>query len=74
MAKLDGGHAEMVFNVLPEKRSVGKTETVADLLDIEVCLLEIVSYFFQQLFPYPLASGFARVFFADCGQVFRRDA
>ena len=38
-----GCHAEMVLDVLTEERWVGEAQLVADLLDAEVGLLQIVA-------------------------------
>ena len=64
-------HAEMIFYVFAKKRGIGKGEFVADLLDTEVSLTQVVSDVLQHLFCNPLVSGLARILFADSSQVFR---
>ena len=63
----------MVLHVLAEERSIGEAQAVANLLDAEVGMAEIVSNVFQHMFRHPLAGRLARIFLADGSKVFRRD-
>ena len=63
----------MVLHVLAEERSIGEAQAVANLLDAEVGMAEIVSDVFQYMFRHPLAGRLARVFLANGSKVFRRD-
>jgi hypothetical protein len=49
----------MVFDILAEEGGVGESEAVADLLDAEVGLTQIVADVLQHLFCYPLVGGLA---------------
>jgi hypothetical protein len=36
-------HAEMIFHVFTKERGIGKGEFVANLLDTEICLTQVVT-------------------------------
>ena len=55
----------MVFDILAEEGGVGESEAVADLLDAEVGLTQIVADVLQHLFCYPLVGGLAGILLAD---------
>ncbi len=59
MSEFQRRHTEMVFDILAEEGGVGESEAVADLLDAEVGLTQIVADVLQHLFCYPLVGGLA---------------
>ena len=73
-AKLHRSCTKMLFDVLAEKRGIGKAETVADLLDAVIGLLQIESNVLQDVFRNPLIGCFSRIFLANDGKIFRGKA
>jgi len=63
-------HAEMILHVFAKEGGGGKCEFVADLLDAEICLTQVVTDILQHLFGNPFVSGLARILLADSSQVF----
>ena len=63
----------MVLDVLAKEGWIGETEAVADLLDAEVGLAQVVADVLQYLLRNPLVGGLAGVLLADGGEVFGRD-
>ena len=55
----------MVLDVFAEEGWVGEAEAVADLLDAEVGLAQVVADVLQHLLRDPLVGGLARVLLAD---------
>ena len=55
----------MLFHVFAKEGGVGKCELVADLLDTEVCLPQVVTDILQHMFCNPLVGGLARILLAD---------
>ena len=72
-AELGGGDTEVLTDVLAEEGGVGETKLVANLLDAEVCLHQIIPYVLYDMLGNPFVGGLARVFLADGGEVFGRD-
>ena len=66
-------HAEMVFDVLAEIRGIGESESVANLLDAQVGLTQVVANVLHYMFRNPFVGGPTRVLLADGREVFRRD-
>ena len=64
----------MIFHVFAKERGVGKSEFVADLLNTEICLTQVVTDILQHMFCNPFVSGLARILLADGREVFGRDA
>ena len=55
----------MIFHVFAKERGIGKCKFVADLLDTEICLTQVVADVLQHLFCYPFVGGLARILLAD---------
>ena len=64
----------MIFHIFTKEGWVGKCEFVADLLDAEICLPQVVTDILQHMFCNPLVGGLARILLADGREVFGRDA
>ena len=54
VSELYGRHAEMGLDILAEEGGVGKAEQVADLLDAQVGLLQIVADVLHHMLGDPL--------------------
>ena len=63
----------MIFDVFAEKGWIWETETVADLLDAQVGLAQVVAYILQYLLSNPFVGSLAGVLLADGCEIFRRD-
>ena len=63
----------MVLDVLAEEGWIWETEAVADLLDAQVRLLQIVADVFQNLFCNPFVGSLAGILLADGREVFGRN-
>ena len=63
----------MIFHVFSKERGIGKCELVANLLDAEICLAQVVTNVLQHMFCNPFVSGLARILLADNRKVFGRD-
>ena len=66
--------SEMVLDIFAKEARVGKSELVADFLYAHLCRTEIVGDGSEGVFLYPFVGSLARIFLADDGQVFGRDA
>ena len=64
----------MLFHVFTKERGIRECEFVADLLDAEIRLPQVVTDILQHMFCNPLVGGLARILLADSSQVFGRDA
>ena len=64
----------MILHVFTKEGWIGKSEFVANLLDTEICLPQVVTDVLQHLFCNPFVSGLARILLADSCKVFGRDA
>ena len=64
----------MIFHIFTKEGWVGKCEFVADLLDAEICLPQVVTDILQHLFCNPFVGGLARILLADSSKVLGRDA
>ena len=54
----------MIFHVFTKEGGIWKSEFVADLLDTEICLPQIVTDILQHMFGNPFAGGLARILLA----------
>ena len=64
----------MLLHILSEEGGIGESHLVADLLDAEVGLPQIVADVLHDMFRDPLVGGLPRLFLTDDRQVFGRYA
>jgi len=57
-------HTEMIFHVFTKEGGIWKSEFVADLLNTEICLTQVVTDILQHMFCNPFVSGLARILLA----------
>ena len=74
LSDLNRCHAKVLFHVLSEEGGVRKTESVADLLDAIVCLLEIVTDILNHVLCNPFVGCLAGILLAKSGKIFGRYA
>ena len=60
----------MLFHVFAKEGGIGECEFVADLLDTEIRLPQVVTDILQHMFCNPLVGGLARILLADSSKVF----
>ena len=63
----------MILDIFAEEGWIGEAEAVADLLDAEVGLAQVVADILQHMFRDPFVGGLAGVLLADSREVFWRD-
>ena len=62
-------HAEMIFHVFTKKGWVRKTEAIADLLDAQVGLLQVVTDIFHDVLRNPFVGSLPGVSLTDGREV-----